>query len=658
MRQERVVAPATMKETLLRWALWRRVVIGGIDFAVILIALPLAYVLRFNFTIIFLDGEYWRQFLAGFVVLVPIRFLLRYVFRLHRMVWRHTSLWELRRLVIASAIGSLVGVSAVAFISRLQGMPRSVFILEWGIYLFLTAGVRITSRMSWEMWRGRRVGGGPQQMKSVIVIGAGSAGSTLVRALAQNPGLGECVVAVLDDDQGKHNRELHGVPILTPVERLPELLSDFETRYVYIALPSATSAQMRRIVRICEEADAEFRTLPSISDTLTGRAILSQLRPVQLEDLLGREPVGIDIEGIADWLQGKRILVTGAAGSIGSELCRQLLGFGIDHLTLLDQSELHLYLLQDELGPLLAKAPHRCVIGSITDQTLVSDLLQSEGPQVIFHAAAYKHVHLMEENPRAALVTNVLGTSIVGEAARRAGVEHFVLISSDKAVHPTSVMGATKRLAEQLCLGFDDRGPTAFHVVRFGNVIGSSGSVVPLFERQLAAGGPLTVTHREVTRFFMTIPEAVRLILQAVVMGQGGEIFLLEMGEPIKILDLAEQLIRLAGREPHTDVPIQFIGLRPGEKLREELWHADEQKERTAHPKILKALSSATICRPELLLDEVDRLLSSSSTSLNRAIIDLANDGIEGSDDDLSRKSRGAKVLPLNPAGRGRGSPE
>jgi FlaA1/EpsC-like NDP-sugar epimerase len=304
------------------------------------------------------------------------------------------------------------------------------------------------------------------------------------------------------------------------------------------------------------------------------------------------------------------------------------LGAGVSHITLLDQSELQLYLLQDELKTRLAQIPHHCLIGSVTDQAFVADVLQEECPQVIFHAAAYKHVHLMEENPRAALITNVQGTALLGKEALKAGVEHFVLISSDKAVHPTSVMGATKRLAEQVCLGLNSQERTMFHVVRFGNVIGSSGSVVPLFERQLAAGGPLTVTHPEVTRFFMTIPEAVRLILQTVIMGRGGEIFLLEMGEPVKILDLAEQMILLAGREPHTEIPIQFVGLRPGEKLHEELWHANEQRDQTAHQKILKVASSDKMEEPTILLAQVEALLSLPTSSLGSAIVSLANEPV------------------------------
>ena len=323
-------------------------------------------------------------------------------------------------------------------------------------------------------------------------------------------------------------------------------------------------------------------------------------------------------------------MVTGAAGSIGSELCRQLLGAGVNHLTLLDQSELQLYLLQDELKTPLAQIPHRCIIGSVTDQIFVADVLREECPQVIFHAAAYKHVHLMEENPRAALMTNVQGTALMGQEALKAGVEHFVLISSDKAVHPTSVMGATKRLAEQVCLGLNSEKDTMFHVVRFGNVIGSSGSVVPLFERQLTEGGPLTVTHPEVTRFFMTIPEAARLILQTVIMGRGGEIFLLEMGEPVKILDLAEQMILLAGREPYAEIPIEFVGLRPGEKIHEELWGSNEQMDQTSHQKILKVASSQKMEEPAILLTEAQGLLSLPTISLGAAIVNLANKPITG----------------------------
>lgn len=626
----------------------RRVVVWGIDFVAILAALPLAYALRFNLTAVFLE-EYRAQFLTGFVVLVLVRLLLRHVCHLQRMMWRYTGILELRRLVMATTVGTLIAISVAAFVTRLEGMPRSVFILEWGIYLFLAAGARISYRMLWEIWGEREGRVSHRSMKPVIVIGAGVAGNALAKELAQNSNLGEYAVAFVDDDPTKRSREVLGVPVHGPIELLPQFIARFDTRRVYIALPSATSGQMRRIVRLCEEAGAEFRTLPSLGDIVSGRATLHQLRPVRLEDLLGREPITIDAGGISRWLRGKRVLVTGAAGSIGSELCRQLLGFGVSHLTLFDQSEFHLYLLQNGLWGMLTKVPHRCVIGSVTDQALVAEVLREERPQVIFHTAAYKHVHLMEENPRAALLNNVLGTFTVGEEALRAAVGYVVLISTDKAVHPTGVMGATKKLAEEICLGLGGRGATIFQVVRFGNVIGSSGSVVPLFERQLASGGPLTVTHPEATRFFMTIPEAVRLILQAVTMGRGGEISLLDMGEPVRILDLAEQMIRLAGREPYTEIPIQFVGLRPGERLHEELWHPDEQVMRTEHPKILRGESYTAIRQPESLLCKVQELLRlpADASALGPAIVALANQSYSGQKR-VSSGTPGAKVVPFS----------
>ena len=631
-------APPLGETVSRRWSLvagpfLRRVVVWGIDLVSIFAALPLAYGLRFHLTADFLT-QHKEQFLTCFLVLVPVRFLLLYVSHLQRMVWRYTGMVELRRLIMVSTAGTVIAVFVVAFITRLEGMPRSVFILEWGIYLFLVAGARIASRMLWEIGRGRESEGAHRLTKPVIVIGAGAAGSVLVKELTQNHRVGEQVVAFVDDDPAKQNREVLGVPVYGPLESLPQLMTGLGTRHVYIAIPSATSAQMRRIVNICERSGAEFRTLPSLGDIVRGRVIWHQLRQVRLEDLLGREPVSVDAVGIANWLQGKRVLVTGAAGSIGSELCRQLVGFGVSRLTLLDQSELQLYLLQHEQWAQLTQVPYRCVIGSVADQALIAEILREERPQVIFHTAAYKHVHLMEQNPRAALLTNVFGTFIIGEEALRAGVERFVLVSTDKAVRPTGVMGATKKLAEDICLGFGGCSPTTFLIVRFGNVIGSSGSVIPLFERQLAAGTSLTVTHPEATRFFMTIPEATRLLLQAVTIGQGGEIFLLDMGEPVKILDLAEEMIRLAGKEPHTEVPIQFIGLRPGEKLHEELWHPGAEVVRTEHAKILRIKSLPVIHSPEDLLVEVKILLQSPDKSeiLASAIIALADQSSNSQD--------------------------
>ncbi|MDX1489200.1 MAG: nucleoside-diphosphate sugar epimerase/dehydratase, partial [Acidiferrobacterales bacterium] len=433
--------------------------------------------------------------------------------------------------------------------------------------------------------------------KKALIVGAGGAGEMLVRDMLRDPHGEFQPVAFVDDDVGKRGREIHGIRVAGNVERIPKLVSRFDANVVLIAAPSATSKQMRRIVDVCETCEIPVRTLPRISDLVGGQVSVKEMRDVRIEDLLGREAVKLDWPAITRGLGNKTILITGGGGSIGSELCRQVASVDPKKLVVMDQSELNLFTIDLELARTFPRLNRTMVLGDVCDTAGVASVLQTHAPDVIFHAAAYKHVPMLENQVRAAVWNNVIGTWTVAALAGRYNCGTFVLISSDKAVNPTNIMGASKRAAEICCRYFDGQSQTRYLTVRFGNVLGSTGSVIPLFREQIARGGPVTVTDPQITRYFMTTSEAAQLILQASVIGQGGEIFVLDMGEPIKIAYLARQLILLSGRKPDEDIEVVFTGLRPGEKLYEELFHEDETRVDTEHPKILLA-RSRTVTKP------------------------------------------------------------
>ncbi|NIP72275.1 MAG: polysaccharide biosynthesis protein, partial [Gammaproteobacteria bacterium] len=423
----------------------------------------------------------------------------------------------------------------------------------------------------------------------VLIAGAGSGGDMLVRDLLRTRTGQYQPVGFADDDRRKQGKEIHGFRVFGPIESIPDLVQAHAVDLVMIAIPSANSRDMRRIVQACEKAGVPFRTLPGTQDIASGRAAIQTLREVSIDDLLGREPVSLDWKAIETGLTGRTVMVTGGGGSIGSELCRQIARLDPARLVVFENSEFNLYQIQLELEERAPKVKVQPYLGDVTDRQAVEQAFAQLQPEVVFHAAAYKHVPMLEGMVRSAVRNNVIGTRIVADAAGRHRVATFVLISTDKAVNPTNVMGASKRMAELYCQNLDAHSDTRYITVRFGNVLGSAGSVVPLFREQIARGGPVTVTHPEVTRFFMTIPEACQLIMQAAVLGRGGEIFVLDMGEPIRISYLAEQMIRLAGKTPNEDVEILFSGLRPGEKLQEELFHEKESLFGTEHAKILRA---------------------------------------------------------------------
>jgi len=535
-----------------------------------------AYWLRFNLGPI--PEPYWGAALHALLLVWPLQVALSWAFGLYRGVWRFASLPDLIRILKAVLSGVALTLGALFVVNRLQGIPRSLPLL-YGLSLgILLAGPRLAYR--W--WRDRRIhlGNG----RRVLIVGAGSAGEALVRDLARDPGRAYLPVGFVDDKPRRQGGEIQGLPIFGDCERLPALAPRLGIDLIVIAIPSADAAQMRRLVALCERTGLPFRTLPAVADLVGGRVDSRALRPVSIEDLLGREPVVLDHAALARGLAGRRILVTGGGGSIGSELCRQLAALGPSRLILLEQSEYNLYRIEMELREGHPDLPLEPLLGDVTDSAALAHLFARTRPEVVFHAAAYKHVPLLEPQIREAVRVNVLGTHRVARAALDAGCREFVLISTDKAVNPANVMGASKRAAERLCMALAG-GATRFVTVRFGNVLGSAGSVVPLFRRQLEAGGPLTLTHPDMERYFMTIPEACQLIMQGGVMGRGGEIFVLDMGEPVRIRYLAEQMIRLAGRDPE-EIGIREIGLRPGEKLYEELFYAGEDLAPTHHPRI------------------------------------------------------------------------
>ena len=503
---------------------------------------------------------------------------------LYKGVWRFASLPDLWNILRAAVLGSTAVWLLLSMFNRLQGVPRSMLLL-YPVVLAMVLGV---PRLAYRYWKDSRRGmAGDRSMRRVLILGADRAGEVLSRDLHRDGGY--MVVGFLDDRPALRGASINGHPVLGQFEQLPEITREAAVEMLLIALPNASVSEMRRVVALCDASDLPYRTIPRLDDVVAGRAQFNEIKEVAIEDLLGRDAVELDWTAIRETIGGRRVLVTGGGGSIGSELCRQVARLGAQSLTVVDHSEYNLYQITRELRANYPELLLDGVLASCGDSVLMRKVLAEAQPQVVFHAAAYKHVPMLQGQLRAAFLNNVLGTRTMADLAREAGVECFVLISTDKAVNPTSVMGACKRIAEIWCQNLDAHADTRYMTVRFGNVLDSAGSVVPLFRQQIREGGPVTVTHPEISRYFMTIPEACQLILQAASLGKGGEIFALDMGEPMKIRDLAEQMIRLAGKKPGSEIPIVYTGLRAGEKLFEELFHPLEQYSATTHAKIFLA---------------------------------------------------------------------
>jgi FlaA1/EpsC-like NDP-sugar epimerase len=537
------------------------------------------YWLRFNLSV---PQEFQVVAFSTLLWIVPLYAVVFWYFGLYRGIWRFASLPDLKRIVLAVGIAALL-IPVVLILFRVKAVvPRSVLILSPLLLIVIMGG----SRLVWRAWKEHCLTSVLRpSSKPVLVVGAGSAADFLLRELARNPA-GFHAVGLLDDSREKQGRLVQGIRVLGPVDEVTHWADKISVGDVVLALPSAAHSVRKRITQLCSDAGLNVLTVPALEDLVAGRVSVSNLRRIELNDLLGRDPVQLDDSGLHRLLTGQTVMVTGAGGSIGSELCRQIARFEPAKLVLFEQSELALYAIEQEMLLGFPGLSIEMVIGDVKHAARVNEIMDEYRPAVVFHAAAYKHVPLMESgNAWEAMRNNVFGTHVVASAAQAAGVGIFVMISTDKAVNPTNVMGATKRLAEQVCQVLQQPEGTRFVSVRFGNVLGSSGSVIPRFQKQIERGGPVTVTHPEVTRYFMSIPEAAQLVLQAGLMGEGGEIFVLEMGEPVKIADLARLMIRLSGHD-ETRVAIEYTGLRPGEKLYEELLADTESTLPTPHPKL------------------------------------------------------------------------
>ena len=545
-----------------------------------------AYWLRFNLDV---PAEFQAAALTTLVWVVPLQAVAFWRFGLYRGIWRFASLPDLKRIVLAIGLAALLIPLVLVLFRVSAAVPRSVLILDPLLLVILMGG----SRMAYRAWKEHRLASVLHpDSKPVLVAGAGSAADFLLRELARNPS-GFHVVGLLDDSRDKQGRLVQGIPVLGTLDDVAAYAQSMGVDDVVLALPSTAHEVRKRITQICSEAGLNVLTVPSLEDLVAGRVSVSSLRPIELDDLLGRDPVELDDSGLHQLLTGQVVMVTGAGGSIGSELCRQIARFDPAKLVLFEQSELALYAMEEELSTRFHGLQIAPVIGDVKDAVWVNQVMAEHRPAVVFHSAAYKHVPLMEGcNAWEAVRNNVLGTQVVAAAAQAHGVGKFVMISTDKAVNPTNVMGATKRLAEMTCQAMQKPSGTRFVSVRFGNVLGSSGSVIPKFQKQIEAGGPVTVTHPEITRFFMSISEAAQLVLQAGLMGEGGEIFVLDMGEPVKIAELARLMIRLSGADEDR-IRIEYTGLRPGEKLYEELLADDESTLPTPHPKLRVAKARA-----------------------------------------------------------------
>jgi FlaA1/EpsC-like NDP-sugar epimerase len=599
---------------------WREIALMGIDVAAVVAVGLLAFVVRFAADGRPIPPEYWRVYLVTLPVIIPIRIILYRLFGLYSQAWSYASVMELLRIVAAVTVDAVI-TTVIIFSVAAGGFPRSVIVLSYLLRIVALGAIRFALRIRRE-WLTRRKHGGLGRNRTII-FGAGDAGAMIAREYGKHAELGCEVVGFVDDDPRKQGLRIAGVPVLGTRAGLADLARRHRVTHMVIAMPSVKGSVVRDVVGIGRAAGVQVKTLPGLYELVGGQVTISQIRDVQIEDLLGRDEVKVDLQAIAEYLAGETVLVTGAGGSIGSELCRQVARFGPSQLLLLGHGENSIYEIDLELRSRFPDLDVRPVIADVQDEARIRRVFEMYRPGVVFHAAAHKHVPMMEYNPEEAIKNNIFGTYNVAKAADFYRAKRFVLISSDKAVNPTSVMGATKRAAECAVQSLARTSHTVFVAVRFGNVLGSRGSVIPLFRRQIAAGGPVTITDERMIRYFMTIPEAVQLVIQAASMGQGGEVFVLDMGKPVRIIDLARDLIRLSGLEPGVDIQIKPTGIRPGEKLFEEMLTAEEGTQATRHERIYVARSDAI---PQALLDRFlyrMRQVSDSGSATNVRVLEL-----------------------------------
>ena len=533
----------------------------------------------------YITSHYLHQMIDALPIMVISYIVMLLSMHLYTRIWRYAGMREMVAVLIATTLGAGLFYTGMYVFDK--SLPRSIYLISW----ILSTGVIGIGRMVLH-YIAMRYGGKQStdaDMVNTLIIGAGDAGATIAREIERYHKRSRKVIGFIDDDEAKFNRLMGGVRILGNRHDIPSIVKEHKVKEIIIAMPSVTRNEIRNIMEICSPLKCKVNTLPGMYQLLDDEVLVSHLHPVSIEDLLERDEVRLDMDVVEHYIRDKVVLVTGAGGSIGSEICRQIMRVGPKQLLLLGHGENSIYLINQELKNIYKDGPIIPIIADIRDKQQLDQIFTQYNPQVVFHAAAHKHVPLMEIQPMAAVLNNIYGTRNVADVAGRHGVERFVMISTDKAVNPTSVMGATKRVAEKVIISMNDTYDTKYITVRFGNVLGSRGSVIPLFKKQIEAGGPVTVTDPEMTRYFMTIPEASQLVLQAGAMGKGGEVFLLDMGEPVKIIDLARNMIRLSGLEPDKDIHIKITGLRPGEKKYEELLTSEEGTNRTNHTKIFEA---------------------------------------------------------------------
>lgn len=616
------------------------------DIFLIVVSVLASFILRLNFSARL--GDFRLQILTMILLAIMIKPLVYYRFGLYRRAWAYASVLEAKLIVTAVSVTAVLMFACFAVIQYFQifhEFPRAVVPIDWLFSLVFVGGLRFSLRMLVEAQA--PTASISTNARRVLVVGAGSAGTLVVREMRKNSSATLKPVCFVDDDPDKQKYSISGIKVVGMLQDLPRVAVSYRIDEVIIAIPSAPGSVIRTVTDLCRQSGLPFRIIPSLNELISGKVSVNRLREVEITDLLRREPVHIDDSLVGDSLRGKHVLISGAGGSIGRELCRQVAAWNPAEMLLLGHGENSIFEVLIDLRQDYPDFSIHPLIADVRDQKRLACIFDKFQPEIIFHAAAHKHVGLMESNVTEAITNNVLGTFNMVESALRMNVERMVMISTDKAVHPTSVMGASKRLAEMIVLDAAHRSGQPFSVVRFGNVLGSRGSIIPIFNRQIASGGPVTVTHPEMQRYFMTIPEAVHLVLQAFAMGRGGEVFVLNMGEQIRILDLAEDLIRLSGLEPGRDIEIMYTGAHPGEKLSEALWDDDASLVGTTHPDVL-CLANDKRLEGEALQQVINELISMVQECDTAAILQALNEFIPHAG--LSSKIESEKFIDSSPS--------